>query len=89
MPNNIFIVRDFKKSKRNKKTETIQIETTLDRDNLEKSLIGYNMGFTHIVDVRVASDFLKSQVKRIIKASLFDELMFLNGIKLYNKKYHG
>lgn len=89
MPNNIFIVRDFKKSKRNKKTETIQIETTLDRDNLEKSMIGYNMGFTHIVDVRVASDFLKSQVKRIIKASLFDELMFLQGIKLYNKKYHG
>lgn len=89
MPKNIFIVRDFKKSKRNKKTETIQIETTLDRDNLEKSMIGYNMGFTHIVDVRVASDFLKSQVKRIIKASLFDELMFLNGIKLYNKKYHG
>lgn len=89
MATNIFIVRDFKKSKRNKKTETIQIETTLDRDNLEKSMIGHNMGFTHIVDVRVASDFLKSQVKRIIKASLFDELMFLQGIKLYNKKYHG
>lgn len=51
-------------------------------------MIGHNM-FTHIVDVRVASDFLKSQVKRIIKASLFDELMFLQGIKLYNKKYHG